>query len=140
VPGRDSQARQGRGVDSSLTWAPTNISALNAPEGLKRGGTPLEGVSSSRLRWDLARGGIQPPSEAEPHPRGRPALERGGGSSVRHRAPRAKRSSARGGRGQLSGGPLRPFRVVGPWVYLACVLGLFASLLFAKVSGVSLVV
>jgi hypothetical protein len=60
---------------------------------------------------------------------------------VRHRAPRAKRSSARGGRGQLSSGPLRPFRVVGLWVYLACILGLFVSLFFfAKVSGVSLVV
>jgi hypothetical protein len=31
VPGRDSQAR--RGVDSSLTWAPANVSALNAPVG-----------------------------------------------------------------------------------------------------------
>jgi hypothetical protein len=31
VPGRDSQAR--RGVDSSLTCAPANVSALNAPIG-----------------------------------------------------------------------------------------------------------
>jgi hypothetical protein len=31
VPGRDSQARSS--VDSSLTWAPANVSALNAPAG-----------------------------------------------------------------------------------------------------------
>jgi hypothetical protein len=31
VPGRDSQAR--RGVDSSLNWAPANVSALNPPVG-----------------------------------------------------------------------------------------------------------
>jgi hypothetical protein len=31
VLGRDSQAR--RGVGSSLTWAPTNVSALNPPVG-----------------------------------------------------------------------------------------------------------
>jgi hypothetical protein len=31
VPVRDSQAR--RGVDSSLIWAPANVSALNAPIG-----------------------------------------------------------------------------------------------------------
>jgi hypothetical protein len=31
VSGHDSQAR--RGVDSSLTWAPANVSALNAPVG-----------------------------------------------------------------------------------------------------------
>jgi hypothetical protein len=29
VPRRDSQAR--RGMDSSLTWAPANVSALNSP-------------------------------------------------------------------------------------------------------------
>jgi hypothetical protein len=31
VPGRDSQTRSG--VDSPLTWAPANVSALNAPAG-----------------------------------------------------------------------------------------------------------
>jgi hypothetical protein len=31
VPGHDSQARSG--VDSPLTWAPANVSALNAPDG-----------------------------------------------------------------------------------------------------------
>jgi hypothetical protein len=100
VPGRDSQAR--RGMDPSLTWAPANVSALNALSGehvwrrracevLERDGTSLEGAFSSRSRRDLARGGVQPPSEAEsrsrgrpapseaePHPRGRPAFERGG--------------------------------------------------------------
>jgi hypothetical protein len=67
-----------------------------APE---RGGTSLEG-------------GDRPSSEAKPHPRGRPALERGKGLPVRFRAPRAKRSSARGWLGRLSGGPLGP---PGPW-------------------------
>jgi hypothetical protein len=56
--------------------------------------------------------GDQPSSEAGPHPRGRPALERGGGLLVRCRAPRAKRSSARGWLGRLSDGPLGP---PGPW-------------------------
>jgi hypothetical protein len=31
APGHDSQAR--RGVDSSFTWAPANVSTLNAPVG-----------------------------------------------------------------------------------------------------------
>jgi hypothetical protein len=31
--GRDPQACQGRGVDSSLTWVPANVIALNAPVG-----------------------------------------------------------------------------------------------------------
>jgi hypothetical protein len=89
VPGRDSQARCG--VDPSLTWAPANVSALNALSGehvwrrracevLVRDGTSLEGAFSSRSRWDLARGGVQPPSEAESRSRGRPAPERGGTS------------------------------------------------------------
>jgi hypothetical protein len=39
--GRDSQARQGHGVDSSLTWAPANVSALNAPVG----GASMEAAS-----------------------------------------------------------------------------------------------
>jgi hypothetical protein len=69
------------------------------------GETSLEGAFSSRSRRDPARGGVHPPSEAEPHSRGRPALERGGVLPARHRAPRAKRSSARGWLGRLSGGP-----------------------------------
>jgi hypothetical protein len=47
--------------------------------------------------WDLTREGVQPPSEAEPHPRGRPALERGGTSPEGATDPRARRNLARGG-------------------------------------------
>jgi hypothetical protein len=73
-------------MDSSLTWVPANVSALNAPVGeqvrrrrahevLERGGTSLKGVSGPRARRSLTRGGRPPPSEAEPHSRGRPTLE-----------------------------------------------------------------
>jgi hypothetical protein len=128
VPGCDSQAR--RGMDSHLTWAPANVSALNPPcrgsryggggparssseaeprsrgrSALDQDGTSLEEASSPRARRSPARGGDRPSSEAEPHPRGRPAIGRGGVLPVRHRAPLAKRSSARGWLGRLSGGP-----------------------------------
>jgi hypothetical protein len=76
---------------------------------LDRDGTSLEGASSPRARQNPARRGAQPWSEVEPHPRGRPALERGEVLPVRHCHPRAKRSSARGrqaaclaGRGPVS--------------------------------------
>jgi hypothetical protein len=95
-----------------------------AREVLERDGTSLEGAFSSQSRWDLARGGVQPPSEAEPHPRGRPALERGGVLPVRHRAPRAKRSSARGWLGRLSGGLWARGFIL--WVFL----GLFAFVFY----------
>jgi hypothetical protein len=72
---------------------------------LDRDGTSLEGASSPRARRNPAPRGAQPSSEAEPHPRGRPALELGEALPVRHRHPRAKRSSARGCPGRLSGGP-----------------------------------
>jgi hypothetical protein len=88
-----------------------------ARDALERDGNSLEGALVSRSRRGLARGtvqprarrnpargGIQPPSEAEPHPRGRPALERGKVVPVRCRTLRAKRSSARGWLGRLSGG------------------------------------
>jgi hypothetical protein len=113
VPGRDSQARCG--VDSPLTRAPANVSALNAPAGgegveaagswgprairslarggcsaLDRDGSPLKGASSPRARRNPARGGAHPPSEAEPHPRGRPVLKRGGVLSALRYSPRAK--------------------------------------------------
>jgi hypothetical protein len=52
-----------------------------------------------RARGSLTRGGIQPSSKAEPHLRGRPALERGGVSLVRCRIPRVKWSFTRGGLG-----------------------------------------
>jgi hypothetical protein len=71
---------------------------------LDRDGTSLEGASTPRARRNPARRGAQPSSEAEPHPRGRPALERGEVLPV-WRHPRAKRSSARGSPGRLSGGP-----------------------------------
>jgi hypothetical protein len=123
APGRDSQACQRRGVDSSLTLAPASVRALNAPvggagmgrrdhEALERGGTSPEGATVPRARRNLTRVGAQPSSEAEPHPRGRPALEQGGSLLVQCRTPRAKRSSARGWPGRLSGGPLGP---PGPW-------------------------
>jgi hypothetical protein len=80
--------------------------------------TRSRGRSALNRDGDLARGGVQPPSdaesrsrgrpapsEAEPHPRGQPTLERGGVLPVQHRALRAKRSSARGWLGRLFGGP-----------------------------------
>jgi hypothetical protein len=72
---------------------------------LDRDGTSLQGVPGPRVRRNLTRGGDRPPSDAEPHPRGLPALERGGVLPVRHRAPREKRSSARGWLCRLFGGP-----------------------------------
>jgi hypothetical protein len=89
-----------------------------------RDGASLEGVLGSRSRWNPARGVVQPPSEAEPHLRGRPTLERGEVVSVRRRTPREKRSSARGCLGRLSG---------GPWVHgfvLRVCLGLFAFVFY----------
>jgi hypothetical protein len=62
-------------------------------------GASLEGASSPRARRNLTRGGgpramrnltrggDRPSSEAEPHPRGRPALERGEVVPVRRRTP-----------------------------------------------------
>jgi hypothetical protein len=78
VPGHDSQVCQGRGVDSSSTWAPANVSALNAPVG----GAGAEAASprGPRARRNLTRGGDCPSSEAEPRSRGCPAPERGGTS------------------------------------------------------------
>jgi hypothetical protein len=143
VQGHDSQARHG--VDSSLTWAPANVSALNPPVGkqvwrrrardvLERDGNSLEGgVQLSIETGPRSRGGVQPPSEAESRSRGRPAPERGGVLPVRHRAPRAKRGSARGWLGRLFGGSWP----VG--LSYACFL-VRLRLFFSKVSGFSLVV
>jgi hypothetical protein len=47
---------------------------------------------------------VMPSSETEPHPRGRPAHERGEVVPGRRRTPRAERSSARGWLSRLSGG------------------------------------
>jgi hypothetical protein len=90
VPGHDSQTRSG--VDSPLTWMPTDVSALNASDEeqvrrqrardpLKRDGNSLEGALDSRSRWGFAREGVSSPrarrssalgdvrllSEAKPH-------------------------------------------------------------------------
>jgi hypothetical protein len=72
---------------------------------LDRDGTSLEGASSPDQGGIPLEGGVRPPSEAEPRLRGRPALDRGGTLPVRHCAPRAKQSSARGWLGRLFGGP-----------------------------------
>jgi hypothetical protein len=68
--------------------------------------TSSETESHPRGRPALERGGVSPPgggvqpsSEAESRPRGRLPLERGGVSLVRRRVPRARRSFAKGGLG-----------------------------------------
>jgi hypothetical protein len=91
VPMRDSQARRGFIFDSgacecqcikfqcrgsryggsgpmrSLSGAEPRSRGRSA---LHRDGTSLEGASSPRARRNPARGGVLPPSEAVPHPRG----------------------------------------------------------------------
>jgi hypothetical protein len=57
----------------------------------------LEGVSGPRARRSLTRGAVQPSSVAKSHPRGRPALERGGISPEGVTSPRARWSLARRG-------------------------------------------
>jgi hypothetical protein len=57
---------------------------------LDRDGTSLEGASSPRARRNPARGGAQPSSEVELHPRGRPTLERGEVLPVRRCLPWAR--------------------------------------------------
>jgi hypothetical protein len=52
-------------------------------ESLEQGGDPPKGAHSPRVRRSPARGGAWPSSEVEFRPRGRPALERGGVSTVR---------------------------------------------------------
>jgi hypothetical protein len=81
-----------------------------ACDALERDGNSLEGALGSLSRRGPARaggggsgprarrcpalGGVRPSSEMEPHPRGRPALERGEVVPGRRRTPRAERSSA----------------------------------------------
>jgi hypothetical protein len=135
-PGESAEQCRGviprRGADLQMSEHQVPLS------GSKYGGSrPVrsssEAAFSSRSRLELARGGVQPPSEAESHPRGRLALERGGVLPSRHRAPRAKRSSARGWLGRLCGGPwarefilrvfLGSFAFVfyeGKWVFPGC--------------------
>jgi hypothetical protein len=61
-----------------------------------------------RARRRFTRGGIQPSSEAEIRPRGRPALERGGDSPEGASSPRARRRFARGGVQPSSEAEIRP--------------------------------
>jgi hypothetical protein len=120
---RDMTPRHVRGmacVDSSLTWVPADVRALNAPVGgagteaaspreprarrrLARGGDQPSSEADLTRRGvrpsseaDPARGGVQPLSEAEPHLRGRPALERGGTSPEGATGPRARQNLTRG--------------------------------------------
>jgi hypothetical protein len=135
VPGRDSQAR--RGMDSPLTWAPVNVSALNPPVG--GAGMEAAGPRGPRARRNLARGGVQLSIETVPRSRGRPAperggvplegggpaLERGGTSPEGATGPRARRSftgaaPCPSGEAEFRLRVARPivWWVVGPWVYL----------------------
>jgi hypothetical protein len=89
-------------MDSSLTRAPANVRALNAPvggEGRYGGGEP-----------------VRPSSEAEPHPRGRPALKRGRTSPEGATGPRARRKFASAVSCPSSEAEFRP-RVAGPTVW-----------------------
>jgi hypothetical protein len=114
------------------------------------GGGPARASSEA----GLTRGGVQPPNEAEPHPRGRLSLERSGTSPKGASNPQVKRTSPEGAssprarRGFISA-VLCPsseaefrLRVVGPTVlvgrwghlgrdYVARVLGLRICLCFA---------
>jgi hypothetical protein len=71
-------------------------------------------------------------SEAEPHPRGRPALERGGDSPVGASSPRARQNLTRGGRPPLERGGVSLVRCCAPrakrsfargWPGLAALVG-----------------
>jgi hypothetical protein len=153
APGRDSQACEGRGVDSSLTLAPASVRALNPPVG--GAGMGAASPRGPRARRNPSRGGVQPPSEAEPYPRGRSVLDRGGissegrltlergGTSLEEESgPQAIRKSTNGVSCPSSeaefcsrvAGPsawwaVGATRAVGPgvepWVYLKHVLGSF---------------
>jgi hypothetical protein len=123
-----------------------------AHDALEQEGISLKGALGSRSRRGLARGGVQPPSEAkphprgrppsdaEPHPRGRPALERGGTSPEGATGPRARRSCTGTAPYPSSGVEFRP-RVARP---IALVgrgsVGLFCACFFTNLSGFSVVV
>jgi hypothetical protein len=84
-----------RGVDSSLTRALAGVRTLNALVG--GAGAGAAGPREPRARRSLTRGGDQPLSEAKFHPRGRPALERGGTSLEGATGPRTRRNLTQGG-------------------------------------------
>jgi hypothetical protein len=96
VPGYDSQAvsEEQHGADSSLTWAPALCQNIKCP-----------GRGSGYERCEPAKAS----SEAEPNPRGRPALERGGTSPEGASSPRARRNLTRGG--------VQPSSEAGSWWY-----------------------
>jgi hypothetical protein len=116
-----------------------------AREVLERGRTSLEGAFSSRSRRDLARGGVQHPSEAESRSRGSPNPTRGGASLEGATSPRAKRSFISAAPCPSSKAEFHP-RVArptigGPWAHgiiFRVFLGSFAFV-FTKVSGFALV-
>jgi hypothetical protein len=84
---------RGRRARESLERGGTSPEGATAVE---RGGTSPEGATGPQARRNLTRGGYQPSSEVEPHPRGRPTLERGRDSLMWRCTPRAKWSFARG--------------------------------------------
>jgi hypothetical protein len=87
-----------------------------------------------RARRRLARGGVQPSSEAETQSRGRLAPERGVDSSARGRAPRAKRSLARGWLGPAILGGSWGLQDRGPLFAISDCLGVFCVGEFVHVS------
>jgi hypothetical protein len=96
--------------------------------GTMRSTSEAHQVFSSRSRRDLARGGVQPSSEAESSSRGRPAPERSGTSPEGATSPRARQSFISAAPCPSSEAEFHPrvvrptaWRAVGPWVYLTCV-------------------
>jgi hypothetical protein len=100
-----------RALSAPVGGAGTGATSLWEPQARRR---LARGGDQPSSEADLTRGGVRPSSEAELHPRGLPALERGGVSLVRCGAPRAKRSFARGGLGRLSWWVAGATRAVGP--------------------------
>jgi hypothetical protein len=91
APGYDSQAvsKGRRGRDSPLTRAPAACQSIQCSG---RGSwCGVMGLRRPRARRRLARWCIRPSSEVEVRPRGRQALERGGGSPEGATGPRARR-------------------------------------------------
>jgi hypothetical protein len=103
APGSDSQAvSEGRrGGDSPLTWVGGVGTAPQVEGDLERDGASREGLG--------------PSSEAGTRPRGRLALERGGGFVMRRLPLERGGGLLEGRRGRLFVGPLRFF---GPWAFL----------------------
>jgi hypothetical protein len=79
-----------------MPWSGEWARASRVRGGLEQSGDLLEGVPSPRARQKFARGGAEPSSEVEIHPRQRQALERGGDWPEGASAPRSRRKFARG--------------------------------------------